>query len=122
MSFKIQYDAAGRFRIVRSVAGQVETRSPWTGYKSLAILNHKGTLYVASSEYGLLPRADTVYELKPRETELDKSWELTDSANGKKYASCSDYKHLCDLCKEDGHTNCPNDSNCSCCQNTNTLY
>jgi hypothetical protein len=59
--FKIQFDANGRFRIVRFDAG---------------------------SEYGLLPKAETVYCLSEHGIEMgepDHSFEYIDSATGKDY-------------------------------------
>ena len=71
MSFRIQFDGQGRYRIHRSPkAGQYPAMcSPWAAYNDLAIFRcPSGKTYIAGSEYGLLPMAHQVYELVSRVT------------------------------------------------------
>lgn len=79
---KIQFDYKGRFRIVHEKSGQA---SEWTNYRSLAWLKVYGRTYIAGSEFGLLPKSNTVFEIQRQETKQDKSMEWTDSSTGKVY-------------------------------------
>ncbi len=72
--FKLQMDYNGRFRILHKSGATSE----WTHYRSLATLEHDGKTYVAGSEYGLLPKAETVYEVTALPTSNDASFEWTD--------------------------------------------
>jgi len=62
--FKLEMDWHGQFRIV-APDGQA---GEWAKYTSLAHLLWKGAHYVAGTEYGLLPQAETVYCFTPCKT------------------------------------------------------
>lgn len=97
MKFRIQFDYHGRFRIVaqeddkHSPGGSTPSRTlygEWAGYTSLATLCWEGEIdgrqvrktFIASSEYGLLPNPEEVYELSvPFSTTLDDSMQYIDS-------------------------------------------
>ena len=73
---KIQFNYNGRFRITTDdglVAGE------YAPYQSIATLTHEGKTYIAGSEYGLLPKSETVYELSAVDAVLDSSQEWIDS-------------------------------------------
>lgn len=74
---KLQFDYLGRFRIL---APDGETASPWENYRSIAVLHYQGKSYIAASQYGLLPQAETVYELGAvQPTELDNTYDSVDT-------------------------------------------
>lgn len=89
MELCIQMDYHARHRIVlqdedpnvRPVEGE------WADYRSLASLVWEGELdgrqvrktYIAGTEYGLLPKAETVYEIHAVATTLDMSMQYIDA-------------------------------------------
>jgi hypothetical protein len=90
MQFTIEYDNHGRFRIVAGVAGN-RKEGDWSTYTGIATLT-LGTgptakTYIASSEYGLLPKAETVYEITAQSSEL------------KETGTCI-HKEPCRVCRE----------------------
>ena len=87
--FKIQFDANGRFRIVRFDGAGVLAEGAWALYSSVATLEYGGETFIAGRAYpGLLPKAETVYCLSEHGIEMgepDHSFEYIDSATGKDY-------------------------------------
>lgn len=81
MELCVQMDYHARHRILlqeddhnlRQVEGE------WADYRSLAVLQHNGKTYIAATEYGLLPKAETVYEITAKETTVDMSMQYTDA-------------------------------------------
>lgn len=63
---KIQFNHYGQFRII----AEDGTKGRWSSYRSLATLEHGGKTYIAGSEYGLLPKAEVVYEFTELPTTL----------------------------------------------------
>ncbi len=76
---RIQYDFNGRFRIL----AEDGTAGDWAYYQTVATLQHGGKTYIAGTNYGLLPTADTVYELTAIPTQLDHDMEYIDTVTCK---------------------------------------
>ena len=72
--FQVEFDGKGLFRIVHPKSGM---KGAWATYRDLATLTLKVSAptgpqektYVAGTAYGLLPKAETVYEVIPQPTE-----------------------------------------------------
>lgn len=71
MKFEFQMRDDGFFRFLLHDGQEVIVYSDWAQYRSLAILNYKGKTYIAASEYELLPRSNTVYEINEQDTTLN---------------------------------------------------
>lgn len=73
---KIQFNFNGRFRIV----AEDGTAGEWADYVHLAVLNHSGKIYIAATDYGLLPEYEKVYQLPaPLPTTMDHSMDYIDN-------------------------------------------
>lgn len=113
---RIQFDYEGRLRILLTVEEVVPEGGKfrdgaryeektymggWAHYRGIATLTYQGKTYIAATEYGLLPKAETVYHLSEDglNTTLDRSMEYID-AQGK------DHSAECCRCEEDITTNC----------------
>lgn len=80
MELNIQMDYHARHRIILQESdSSLVVTGEWADYRSLAVLQHNGKTYISGTEYGLLPQAETVYEINPIETTVDMSMQYTDA-------------------------------------------
>lgn len=76
-----QINSEGRFRILlESDDGIIFAEGDWVAnYSSLATLTYEGRLFIAGTAYGLLPQAETVYEVNALPTTLDNGNNVDDA-------------------------------------------
>lgn len=80
MDLNIQMDYNARHRIILQESdSSLVVEGEWADYRSLAILQHNGKTYIAGTAYGLLPKAETVYEISAVDTTLDMSMQHIDA-------------------------------------------
>ena len=94
--FKIEYNQHGSFRIVEIATGHT---GEWATFRDIATLKTEAGTYIAGSEYGLLPQAETVYLIAPHPTTLQEVEEDDkvcgmDSSELEKYRNGEERPHV----------------------------
>lgn len=80
MELNIQMDYNARHRIILQESdSSLVVEGEWADYRSLAVLHHNGKTYISGTAYGLLPKAETVYDITPVETTIDMSMQHIDA-------------------------------------------